>query len=243
MTDLNNDFTSRTALILGEEGVLRLKNASVAVAGVGGVGSYAAEALARSGVGSITLIDHDLVHPSNINRQVHALTSTVGCPKVSIMADRLSLINSSILITPLQMMITPENVTELLAQGFDMVLDAIDTFAAKLALLANCQTSGVAVVSSMGAAGRLDPSRIMVGDISGSHGCRLARKLRKELRRAGLFSGITVVYSDEPSVTALSGNESADTDSRRSLGTVSYMPAIFGMTMAGAAIRKIIAVK
>ena len=232
-----NEHFSRTALLTGTEGLERLKNASVALAGVGGVGSYAAEALARAGVGNITVIDSDVIHRSNINRQLHALTNTVGRPKVEVMAERISLINPDINLTPLHMTISPENIEPLLAVRFDIVLDAIDTLDAKLALLVACHKDAQPVISSMGAAGRIDPSRVKVADISESKGCRLARKLRKLLRGKGIERGIKVVYSDEPFDINSIGPRDDSFDSRRSLGSISYMPAIFGMTLAGVAIR------
>lgn len=238
MSQDSADFLSRTLLLLGEQGVARLKSASVAVFGVGGVGSHAAEALVRAGLGAITLVDSDTVHPSNINRQVHALTNTVRQSKVSAMADRLRLINPDLKIYPLDILVTSENVPLLLSSGYDLVMDAIDTFSAKVSLLKYCHGAGIIAISSMGAAGRLDPARVRSGDISRSHGCRLGRKLRKALRHEGIFEGITVVYSEEPFCVASIG-ESDSEGSRRSMGTISYMPAIFGMTMAALAIASI----
>jgi tRNA threonylcarbamoyladenosine dehydratase len=243
MNSLETDFFSRTALVVGDEGVEKFKNASVTVAGIGGVGSYAAEALARAGVGSITLIDSDTIHASNINRQIHALSTNVGFSKVAVMADRLSLVNPALEINVIQMTITPENVSDILPTQPAVMLDAIDSFSAKVALLSACHSSGITVISSMGAAGRLDPSRVKVGDISVSQGCRLARKLRKVLRQAGIGKGITVVYSDEPFESGFAVNTCDGNDFRRPLGSISYMPAIFGMTMAAVAIRTILGLK
>jgi tRNA A37 threonylcarbamoyladenosine dehydratase len=228
---------SRTALLIGDAGLQRLAAARVLVAGVGGVGSYAVEALARAGVGSLTLVDSDTVHPSNINRQLHALTTTVGQPKVEVMAERLLQINPGLQVTPLQELITPDNVPVLLVPGYDLVLDAIDTLAAKLALLQNCVERRIPVISSMGAAGKLDPTRIKISDIAESQGCRLARKLRKELRRGGISSGVTVIYSDEPCSLERVGEPEAEGE-RRPLGTISYLPATFGLFMASEAIKR-----
>ncbi|MDD2501560.1 MAG: ThiF family adenylyltransferase, partial [Geobacter sp.] len=158
----HEQFIHRTALLIGGTGVQRLAAAKVLVAGVGGVGSYAVEALVRAGVGSLTLVDSDTVHPSNINRQLHALTTTVGQPKVAVMAERLLQINPGLQVTPLQELITPDNVSDLLEPGFDLVLDAIDSFSAKLALLKGWVERGLPVISSMGAAGKLDPTRIQI---------------------------------------------------------------------------------
>lgn len=235
------DRFSRTTLLLGDEGVARLANARILLVGVGGVGSHAAEALVRAGVGSMTLIDGDVVQPSNINRQLHALMSTVGQPKVEAMAERLLQINPSLAITSCFLRVTPENIEQLLAHGYDLVLDAIDSFAAKKGLLLACVNAGIPVLSSMGAAGRLDPSHVKLADLSKSQGCRLARKLRKELKKAGVASGVTVVYSDEQLPEVSLGEVEEGEDSRRPLGSISYMPAIFGFTLAAGAIRLILA--
>lgn len=231
----------RTVLLIGDAGLQRLTAARVLLVGVGGVGSYAAEALARAGVGNLTLIDGDVIQPSNLNRQLHALVSTIGQPKVTVMVERLQQINPDLLITPLQMTITPENSAEILNQGYDLVLDAIDTFSAKLALISWCVQCDIPIVSSMGAAGKLDPSRIRVADLAESQGCRLARKLRKLLRREGIASGVRVVYSDEPFADNGFGERSVEEgDQRRPLGTISYLPAMFGLQMAAEAIRLLV---
>lgn len=233
---MNGQF-SRTSLLLGEDGFSRLASARVAVIGLGGVGSYAVEALARAGIADLTIVDSDVVSSSNINRQLHALSTTVGLPKVSVMAERISLINRSAQITPMHMLVTPENVDGLLQQGFDLLLDAIDSFRAKIALIVACRTSGTPVISSMGAAGKLDLSRIRTGDISESRGCRLARKLRKQLRHEGISNGVTVVYSDEAFAMGGIGETPDVGETRRPMGSISYLPAGFGLAMAGEAIR------
>lgn len=233
---MNGRF-NRTALLVGDDGLSRLAAARVAVIGVGGVGSYAAEALARAGVGTMSMIDGDVVQLSNVNRQLHALSSTVGQVKVVVMAERLQQINPSLQIIPQQVLVTPENVAKLLLLGYDVVLDAIDTFSAKLALISGCVQSGIPVISSMGAAGKLDPARVQVADIADSQGCRLARKLRKLLRREGIASGVRVVYSDEPFAANGFGERELEGDARRPLGSISYLPAVFGLHMAAEAIR------
>ena len=230
---------SRTALLIGDDGLQRLAAARVLVAGVGGVGSYAVEALARAGIGTLTLVDSDVVQASNINRQLHALTTTLGQPKVAVMAERLLQINPDLQVTPLQELITSDNVPVLLEPGYDLVLDAIDTLSAKLTLLQNCVERQIPVISSMGAAGKLDPTRIQLADIADSQGCRLARKLRKELRRSGISTGVTVVYSDEPCSLERLGEPEAEGE-RRPLGTISYLPAALGLFMASAAIRRLL---
>jgi tRNA A37 threonylcarbamoyladenosine dehydratase len=231
---------SRTAQLIGDDGLSRLSAARVLVAGIGGVGSYAIEALARAGVGNLTLVDSDTVHPSNINRQLHALRTTVGQPKVLVMTERLLQINPDLQVTPVQVLITTDNVSDLLEPGYDLVLDAIDTFSAKLALVKICVERQTPVISSMGAAGKLDPTRIQIADIADSHGCRLARKMRKELRHNGISSGVTVVFSDEPCMTEQLGIADINGDPRRPLGSISYLPASFGLFMAGVAIKRLL---
>jgi tRNA threonylcarbamoyladenosine dehydratase len=231
---------SRTAQLIGDDGLSRLSAARVLVAGIGGVGSYAIEALARAGVGNLALVDSDTVHPSNINRQLHALRTTVGQPKVLVMTERLLQINPDLQVTPVQVLITPDNVSDLLEPGYDLVLDAIDTFSAKLALVKICVERQTPVISSMGAAGKLDPTRIQIADIADSHGCRLARKMRKELRHNGISSGVTVVFSDEPCMTEQLGIADINGDTRRPLGSISYLPASFGLFMAGVAIKRLL---
>ena len=238
---MTSEAFSRTELLLGTQGLQRLQSARVLMAGIGGVGSYAAEALARAGVGHITLIDADTVHSSNLNRQLLALSSTIGTPKVEVMAERIRQINPEASITPRQLLLTPENCLEQLSEGFDLVLDAIDTFSAKLALLTHCVQQQIPVISSMGAAGKLAPDQVKIADIADSHGCRLARKIRKELRKSGIGSGIPVVFSTEAcgAVTAAETRSEDNDDTRRPLGSISYLPGIFGLFMAGEAIRRL----
>lgn len=236
---VSEPFLSRTSLLIGAEGVEQLASARLLLAGVGGVGSYAAEALVRAGIGQLTLVDGDTVHPSNINRQLHALNSTLGCVKVDLMAERLLQINPALKITVMQLILTPENIPSVLTSDYSMLLDAIDTIPAKLALIRHARASMMPVISSMGAAGRLDPTRVKLGDLADSHGCRLARKLRKELRKCGIERGVTVVYSDEQVADGYLGCQE-QVGERRPLGSISYLPAIFGLFMASAAIRQLL---
>ena len=238
MADCRNHTTfSRTSLLLGDASFSRLVRSRVLLVGVGGVGSYAAEALGRAGIGSITLVDGDAVQVSNINRQLHALTTTIGQPKVAVMAERLQQINPSLDVSPLQLVVTPENIPQLLAEPYDLVLDAIDSFDAKLALIRTCVERGIPVVASMGAAGKLDPARVRCADLVDSQGCRLARKLRKLLRREGTMEGVRVIYSDEAFASCGFGEREPEGDDRRPMGSISYLPAMFGLQMAAEAIR------
>jgi tRNA A37 threonylcarbamoyladenosine dehydratase len=256
MTSMQQHRFSRLELLVGSSGLARLQNASVAVFGIGGVGSFAAEALARSGVGNLTLIDFDDICLTNINRQLHALDGTVGRAKVQVMAERCRLINPAAQIEPVKEFYSGENAGELLGRSYDYVLDCIDHITGKLHLLQSCKEKGIPVISSMGAANKLDPTQIAVADLFETQKCRLARIIRKELRRRGIAEGIKVVYSTEEfrplaATTAAcaencvcpGGQDSAwrCTDRRVILGSSAYIPPIFGLTMAGEVVRALLA--
>jgi tRNA A37 threonylcarbamoyladenosine dehydratase len=243
---------SRMELLVGAAGMARLAGASVAVFGVGGVGSYAVEALARAGVGRLTLIDFDDSCLTNVNRQLHALDGTIGRPKVQVMAERVRAINPQAVVAPRPVFFSKDNADELLGGGFDYVLDCIDHITAKLHLLETCVKRGLRIISSMGAANKLDPGKVAIADLAHTQKCRLARIVRKELRRRGISGGIRVVYSTEEfRPLAAEAAACADhcicpnredqrwrcTDRRAILGTSSFIPPIFGLTMAGEALR------
>lgn len=246
---------SRTELLIGTEGLTLLAGKSVMICGIGGVGSYAAEALGRAGVGRITLVDFDDICLTNVNRQLHALTSTVGRAKVEVMAARLADINPAADILPVKAFFSQENATQLLSPRPDYVLDAIDHFTAKAALITICREQGIPVISSMGAANKLDPTKIQVADISATHNCRMARSMRKMLRKAGITSGVQVVYSAEghrelspvasqcgtDCICPNRGDQVFSCDNRRViLGSISYIPSIFGLTMAGVVVNELL---
>ncbi|TVY04096.1 tRNA threonylcarbamoyladenosine dehydratase [Cohnella terricola] len=188
---------SRTELAIGPEGLERLKGATVAVLGIGGVGGIAAEALARSGIGRIILIDKDVVDITNINRQVHALTTTVGQPKAELMKERIKLINPECDAIALRMFYTEETYEELFKFPLDYVIDASDTIVYKVHLIKQCLARGIPVISSMGAANKMDPSRFQVADISKTTVDPIARVVRRKLREAGIKKGVKVVFSTE----------------------------------------------
>jgi len=246
---------SRTELLIGSQGLEKLCSKRVLVCGIGGVGSYAAEALGRAGVGRITLVDFDDVCLTNVNRQLHALSSTVGKPKVEVMAGRLRDINPKAEILPVREFFSADNAKRLLDPSPDYVLDAIDHFTAKAALITICRELGIPVISSMGAANKLDPTKIHVADISATRNCRMARSMRKMLRKAGIESGVQVVYSTEghrelspqasfcgtECICPNRGDQVFSCDNRRViLGTISYLPAIFGLTMAGVVVNELL---
>ncbi len=248
---------SRTEHLVGAVGLKKLENSDVLICGIGGVGSYAAEALGRAGVGRITLVDFDDVCLTNINRQIHAMGSTVGQAKVEVMASRLRDINPDAEVVAVREFFSAENSERLLSFRPDYVLDAIDHFTAKVALITSCREHGIPVISSMGAANKLDPTKIQVADIAETRNCRMARSMRKILRKAGINSGVQVVYSteehrelDHASASACGsdcicpnkGDQVFRCEHRRViLGSVSYLPSIFGLTMAGVVINSLLA--
>ncbi|MBC7963163.1 MAG: tRNA threonylcarbamoyladenosine dehydratase [Steroidobacteraceae bacterium] len=246
---------SRTELLIGKTGLAALAEKHVMICGVGGVGSYAAEALGRASLGHITLVDFDDICLTNVNRQIHALSSTVGKSKVEVMAARLRDINPAAEIVPVKAFFSKDNAEELLGRRPDYVLDAIDHFTAKVALITICREHGIPVISSMGAANKLDPTKIQVGDVSATRNCRMARSMRKILRKSGITSGVQVVYSTEEHRELDPSSSGCGTDCicpnreeqtfrcehrRVILGTISYLPSIFGLTMAGVVINDLL---
>lgn len=231
MAETSEKWNSRTLTLLGEDGVSRLTMARVLVVGVGGVGGYAAEMLARSGIGHLTIIDADCVAPSNINRQLIALQSNIGEPKVELFANRFRDINPDIEISARQEFLTPENVGGILDAGFDYVIDAIDTVAPKVALVAECLRRRIRIISSMGAGGRIDPTKIEVTDLWKTREDGLARALRQRLKQQGLRMSLRVVASNE-APRRRSRIDVETTNKRTSFGTLATVPATFGIFLA-----------
>lgn len=227
----------RTGMLLGDAAIERLKKSSVAVFGVGGVGGYAAEALARTGIGKIELIDRDVVSRSNINRQIIALQSTVGRPKVEVMRERMLDINPEIQVTARQCFYLPENASEFDFKNYDYVVDAVDTVTAKLSIIMRAREAGVPVISSMGAGNKLDPSLFEVADISKTSVCPLAKVMRKELKARGI-RGVKVVYSKEPPKKLF--YEAKEENRRMTPGSIAFVPAAAGLVLAGEVIRDIV---
>ena len=233
-------FLERSLLLIKDDGIQNLAKSHVLIVGVGGVGSYAAEAICRAGVGKITLIDGDVVQKSNINRQLPALHSTIDEAKVEIMRKRLLDINPNAEIQVLQQFIMPEAVEQVVTKDVDFVLDCIDSITPKITLIIHCKKNKIPFISSMGAGGKMDPSRIKIAEINDTKDCYFSRDIRKRLRKEKFSYGVKVVYSDEP-VSKSTMALSPDTMYKKSFyGTISYMPAMFGMTMASFVIRKII---
>ena len=231
------DWLTRTELILGDDGLKKLNAANVLVVGLGGVGAYAAEMICRAGVGTMTIADGDVIHASNINRQLPALKSTQGLPKAEVMGQRLKDINPDIRLTVIQEYLKDERMVEVLDIGFDYVVDAIDTLSPKIFLIYHSLQRKFPVVSSMGAGGKFNPTRISISDISETTDCSLARILRKRLHRLGIREGFTAVYSpeviDKSKVVATNGEQ----NKASIVGTISYMPAAFGIACASVVIR------
>lgn len=230
---------SRTAYIIGEEGVERLRRAHVAVFGVGGVGGYAAEALARAGVGELTLVDSDTVSESNINRQIIATHGAVGRLKVEVFAERIADINPDCKTHAYPVFFTEDVASDFDFSKFDYVVDAIDTVSAKLALAVLCQEAGVPIISSMGAGNKLNPLDFEVADIYETSVCPLARAMRSELKRRGVRS-LKVVYSKETPISPKWQKESAASDKRRAPGSISFVPSAAGLIVASEVVKDLL---
>ena len=237
---MSYDWNTRTELLLGSDGMERLKHSHVLIVGLGGVGAYAAEQICRAGVGRMTIVDADTVNKSNINRQLPALHSTVGMPKAEVMARRLSDINPQLQLNVLNEFLRDERTEEVLsASQYDFIVDAIDSLSPKVFLLYHAYKKNIPVVSSMGAGAKTDPSQIKIADISKTYNCGLAKAVRKRLRGLEINKGIPVVFSSEianpDAIIEIEGEECK----RTTTGTVSYMPAIFGCYLASYVIRQL----
>lgn len=228
----------RTALLLGEEGVARLRAAHVILFGLGGVGGHVAEALARAGVGQLTLVDADTVAESNLNRQILALRSNLGQPKAQAAAARVQAINPDCRVQPVEMFYLPENADSLPFDGADYVVDAVDTVTAKLEIIIRAQAAGVPVISCMGTGNRLHPEMLRLGMLSKTSGCPLARVMRRECRARGL-ADIPVVYSEEPALIPRPSDADPAPGRRAVVGSVSFVPGAAGLILAGAVVRAI----
>lgn len=238
MTETIPYWLSRMQLMLGDEAVQNLMNKNVLIVGLGGVGGICAEMIARAGVGKMTIVDADVVDLSNCNRQIPALHSTEKQLKVDVMAKRLKDINPKIEILVVPDFIKEEKTIELLQQNnFDYAVDCIDTLSPKVFFIKTCKEMGIPIVSSLGAGGKLDPTQVEITDISGTHQCNLARYVRKRLNKLGIKDGVTVVFSpEEVDQSRIIETEKAY-PKKSIIGTISYMPAIFGCMVASVVIR------
>ncbi|WP_300601678.1 tRNA threonylcarbamoyladenosine dehydratase [Niabella sp.] len=236
MQDL--DWLSRTTLLIGKENVLKLTQAHVLVVGLGGVGSFAAEFICRSGVGTMTIIDGDVVDPTNRNRQLPALATNHGQSKADIMAERLRAINPELTLHVQKTFISPDAVATILdAAPYHYIIDAIDSVTPKITFLTTAYNRGIPIISAMGAGGKMDPTLLKVADISKTMICPFAQQVRKNLKKAGIYKGIKTVYSPEaPDKESLIHTDGSNYK-KSAYGTISYLPATFGAVCASVAIR------
>ena len=235
---MQSEWLQRTELLVKEEGIERLQSANILIVGLGGVGSFAAEFLVRSGIGNLTIADGDTVDITNINRQLPALNSTIGKNKTDVVAERILDINPKLNLKKINEFLEPERMEKILTQEkFDYVLDCIDSLSPKLALIITCKRKKIKLVSVMGAGGKTDPSKVMVRDISKTNNCFLAKQIRKKLKKEQIHKGFRCVFSteiqDENSLKMTDGSNYK----KSFYGTISYMPAIFGLYAAAEVIR------
>ena len=221
---------ARTELIIGEDGTEKIRNSSVLLFGVGGVGSYVAEALARAGVGTLTLVDNDIVDVTNINRQIQALHSSIGRPKAQVMAERIRDINPDCNVTAVECFFMPDTSEQFDFSEYDYVVDAIDTVTGKLAVIEKAYRQNVPVISSMGTGNKLDSSAFRIERIEKTRVCPLAKVMRKELRSRGI-EGVKVLYSEEEPIKHQGG---------RTPGSISFVPSAAGLMIAGQVVRDIL---
>ena len=234
------DWLSRTRQLVGPDKLSLLQQANVLVVGVGGVGAYAAEMLCRAGIGKMTIIDGDTVNATNINRQLIALHSTVDKPKVEVLAERLKDINLELHLNTRYQFLTEEDVHKIIECGkYDFVIDAIDTLSPKIALISACLRNKTKIISSMGAGGRTDPSKITFADISETYHCGLAKAVRKRLQTIGIKKGLKVVFSAEQPDRKSIIRTDEERNKKSTVGTISFLPAIFGCYLASYVIRKL----
>ena len=229
---MGDNWLERTELLLGSEKLEQLRHKHVLVVGLGGVGAYAAEMIARAGVGRMTIVDGDKVNPSNLNRQLLATFSQLGKPKAEVMAARLRDINPDIDLTVINDFVKDERMEQLFDNEYDYVVDAIDTISPKVFLILHCLNRNLKIVSSMGAGGKTDPSKIAIADISKTYNCKLAKSIRKRLHRKGIDRGVPVVFSTELTDKAAVLEIDDEENKKSTVGTISYMPAMFGIFCA-----------
>ncbi|MEQ8199150.1 MAG: tRNA threonylcarbamoyladenosine dehydratase [Clostridiaceae bacterium] len=243
---------SRTELLIGEEGLNKLKNSKVVIFGIGGVGSFAVEALARAGVGTLTLIDDDTICLTNLNRQVHATYDTISKSKVEVMKERVLSINKKCNVITHETFVTPENISDFIPEGTDYVVDAIDTVSSKIALAVYCENKDIRIMSSMGTGNKLDPTQFKVTDIYKTKVCPLAKVMRYELKKRGVKS-LKVVYSEEMPIKpraeevvncktgcVCTGGTKKCTVRRQIPGSISFVPPVAGMIIASQVVRDIL---
>ena len=237
---MDTSWLSRTQLLIGEDKLAKLTLSHVMVVGMGGVGSYAAEFICRSGIGKMTIIDGDVVDPTNRNRQLPALAVNHGKPKADIMAERLKDINPELELTVIKEFINPEMVEKLLAGNPDYIIDAIDSITPKITFMKMAYEKKLAMVSSMGAGGKFDPTQLKITDISKTIICPFAQQIRKVLKTHGIYKGIKVVFSPEEPIKESLMMTDGRNYKKSAYGTISYLPAAFGAVVSSVAIRDLL---
>lgn len=230
----------RTELLIGEEGLEKLKNSKVVVFGIGGVGSFVVESLVRAGVGNLVLVDNDTVCISNLNRQIHATTKTVGMVKVEAMKERIALINPECNVEAKQIFITADNIPEVVTEDIDYVVDAIDTVTSKLALAEYCYKNDIKIMSSMGTGNKINPAMFQVSDVFKTKVCPLAKVMRYELKKRGVKK-LKVVYSEEQPLTPDKGR-AVPSGKRQTPGSISFVPPVAGMIIGGEVIKDLVGI-
>lgn len=236
---MDTSWMERTSLLVKPKGLEKLISAHVLVVGLGGVGSYAAEAIARSGIGKMTIIDGDHVDPTNRNRQLQALSTTHGMSKAQLMGERIRQINPDIDLTVIDKFLGPDEMKELLQQKFSYIIDAIDSISPKLYLIQTAYYNNQRIISSMGAGGKMDPTKIKVVDIAQTHTCPMAQYVRKRLRYMNIYKGVKSVFSTELPAKFSIMRTDGSKFKKSAYGTISYLPAAFGLTCASVVIRDI----
>lgn len=239
-TGPHSGWQERTIQLLGPEKFNRLQNANVLVAGLGGVGAMAAEMICRSGIGSMSIIDGDTVQPGNINRQLPATHSSLNRDKALLMGERLMDINPGLQLTVHNEFIKEERIPEILQTPFDYVVDAIDTLSPKIYLIYHSLKQGLKLASSMGSGGKMDPAQIRIADFGDTYNCRLASVLRKKLRKLDVDGGFKAVFSTEKVSKEMIIPVEGEPNKKSTVGTISYIPAIFGCTLASIVIRELV---
>ncbi len=240
----NLSWLGRTALLIGKEKVEELNSKHVLVVGLGGVGSFAAEFVVRAGVGEMTIVDGDVVDPTNRNRQLPALATNHGVSKADIMAERLTAINPELKLHVVKDFLTPDKAQEIChAADFDYVMDCIDSISPKLYLITAAMNRGLKIVSSMGAGGKVDPTRIKVADLRDTHTCHFSLQIRKRLKKKGVDRGLITVFSDEPAPRESLMMTDGSNFKKSAYGTISYLPAAFGGVCASVVIRDLLGQK
>lgn len=237
------DFSwlSRTELLIGRENLVKLSQAHVLVIGLGGVGSFAAEFICRGGVGAMTIVDGDVVDPTNRNRQLPALATNHGQSKADIMAERLKSINPELTLNVVKSFVTPDAVAQILdVAHYDYIVDAIDSVTPKLTFLTQAYKRSIPIVSSMGAGGKMDPTQLKVVDISKTYNCPFAQQVRKNLKKAGIYKGIKAVFSTEEQIRESLILTDGSNYKKSAYGTMPYLPATFGATCASVVLRDLI---